>query len=344
MGKVTEFGFMTEYQDKGSEMIRLAKRAEELGYGTYWVPEDPYYRGPFTTAATVAAHTKAIRIGTGIINPYIRHPVAIAMEMAALDEYSEGRAVCGMGAGGKTWIQDQLNIPAKKPMTMLRESIDIFQQLIRGETVNYEGDQIKLSDVKLSISPYRSKIPHYLGVAGPKSIQLAGETCDGYLIGAFEPITAKNIAYCRDNLTIGTNKTGRDINEIDVTCLMTLSMSKNDREALNQIKPLILKNLLHSVEVGYTNKYRESDLPDTFYKKLGEYARGIGNPLDLITDDVVDCYAVAGSPARCKDRIEELVEAGVNSFVLVDYSNYGASMDVEKTMNVFQAKIMAEFL
>ena len=80
-------------------------------------------------------------------------------------------------------------------------------------------------------------------------------------------------------------------------------------------------------------------------KKLIDYAdHGAGNPLDLITDDVIDRYAIAGSPERCKERIARLVDAGVNSFILIDHSNYGAVIDIESTMRVFQEKIMPEFL
>jgi alkanesulfonate monooxygenase SsuD/methylene tetrahydromethanopterin reductase-like flavin-dependent oxidoreductase (luciferase family) len=378
MGKVKDFGFMPITQKSGRELIRLAKLAEDLGYGTCWLAEDPYVRGPFTTMATIAAHTKKIRISTAVTNPNMRHPVCLAMELSALDDFSEGRAVLGMGAGGP-FISNQLNLPWHKHTTTLRETMDIFEPLIRGETVNYDGDRFKVSGVSLTIPPYRPKTPIYLGSVGPKNVQLCGERADGLLLGLGMELGAKKLAYFRDNLTIGAAKSGRDISDLDVTLLMTLSLSENDKEARERVKPMILKTHLGWFRMAakrvLSASYNEalcgaatSDLPASFYEALGEYlphyshidsswdgmsaltaddfkACKAGNPLDLITDDIIDLYTIAGDPERCKERIARLAEGGINSFMVVDAGFYDKSLgDIEPTMRMFQEKIMPEFL
>src|ERR1700688_220370 len=95
--KVREFGVGFE-SPRAREFIALAKRAEETGFGTFWVPEDPFYRGAFTLASAVACGTSTIKVGIGVLNPYTRHPALTAMEFAALDEVSGGRAILGIGA------------------------------------------------------------------------------------------------------------------------------------------------------------------------------------------------------------------------------------------------------
>jgi 5,10-methylenetetrahydromethanopterin reductase len=368
MSKVKQFGLLTLSEKNGREMIRHAKLAEDLGYGTYWVGEDPYTRGPFTTMATIAAHTKKMRISTAVTNPYMRHPVCLAMELSALDDFSEGRAVLGMGVSAEPFISGMLNIPWNKPATTLRETMDVFEPLIRGETVNYDGDRFKISGVSLTIPPRRPKIPVYLAAAGPKNLQLCGERADGLLIGTGGSIGAKQLAFYQDNLAIGAAKSGRDISDLDVTLLMYLSMSDNDKEARERIKPKILKLQLNVLTHGGANIYTDGNLPASFYEALSEYglhgggivpgvddahrltmddfmACDAGNPLDLITDDIIDQYAIAGDPERCKERIARLVEGGVNSFVVVDWSHYDKSLgDIEPTMRMFQEKIMSEFL
>jgi 5,10-methylenetetrahydromethanopterin reductase len=354
MSKVKDFGFMPMTQKSGREMIRLAKLAEDLGYGTCWLAEDPYVRGPFTTMATIAAHTKKMRISTAVTNPNMRHPVCLAMELSALDDFSEGRAVLGMGVGGP-FISEQLNMPWHKPTTTLRETIDIFEPLIRGETVNYDGDRFKVSGVSLSSPTYRPKIPVYLGSMGPKNLQLCGERADGPLIGTGASIGAKQLAFYRDNLTIGAAKSGRNISDLDVTLLMSLSLSNNDKEAREQIKSYILKNLVAFYDVG-AEKYVERDLPSSFSEALSEYGLLNGSwkerwspntdQMDLITDDIIDMFAIAGDPERCKERIARLVEGGVNSFILVDNGFYHKPLgdDIEPMMRMFAEKIMPEFL
>ena len=247
MSKKIDFGFLTQHQEKGSEIIRLAKLAEDIGFGSYWVPEDPYYRGSFVTAATIAAHTKKMMIGTSVINPFLRHPVAIAQEWAALDDYSEGRAMLGIASGAPQFLKDQLNLPWKKPLTAVRETVDISEKLIAGEAVNYEGELFNISnpkmafesffsEVKLAIPPYKSKIPIHLGASGPKFLQFCGERLDGLILGLGVPVNPKSMSFVDDNLKIGAAKTGRDVNDIDITLLMTLSISENDQEARDRMK------------------------------------------------------------------------------------------------------------
>ena len=74
-----------------SQTVALAVRAEQLGFSEVWLPESGHGRGLFTVAASVAAATRRVGIGIGIVNPFWRHPSLIAMEAAALDEASGGR-------------------------------------------------------------------------------------------------------------------------------------------------------------------------------------------------------------------------------------------------------------
>src|SRR5262249_19996774 len=98
VARVREFGIGFETIGVRKQM-ECARLAEELGYGTYWVPEDYFFRGAFTLASAVACSTRRMRVGLGVINPYTRHPALTAMEFAALTEIAEGRTVLGIGAG-----------------------------------------------------------------------------------------------------------------------------------------------------------------------------------------------------------------------------------------------------
>jgi len=100
MAKVNEFGVAFE-APKARDFISAAKLAEQLGFGTFWVPEDPVFPGAFATASAIAANKRKIKIGIGVPNPWTRHPIQTAMELAALDDVSEGRAVLGLGASVK---------------------------------------------------------------------------------------------------------------------------------------------------------------------------------------------------------------------------------------------------
>ena len=108
-------------------LVRVAKRAEELGYDSVWVferllwptnPRDPYPPSrdgswptsfqnvfdPIETLTFVAAQTRNVRLGTSaLVLPY-HQPIQLARRLATLDVLSEGRLeICG----GVGWSRDE---------------------------------------------------------------------------------------------------------------------------------------------------------------------------------------------------------------------------------------------
>ena len=92
MPKLKEIGLLVENVN-ARDYVPQAQAAERLGFNSFWVPEDYAFPGAFSSAAAIAAVTSKIKIGTGVINPFTRHPVLIAMELAALDQLCGGRAI-----------------------------------------------------------------------------------------------------------------------------------------------------------------------------------------------------------------------------------------------------------
>jgi 5,10-methylenetetrahydromethanopterin reductase len=123
MPKPREFGIAFE-SSSAKNYVAAAKLAEDLGFGTFWVPEDPGFPGAFATATAVAVNTHKIKVGIGVLNPWTRHPVQTAMEFAALDDISEGRAILGLGASVKLWVEDQLGIPYVHPLVVCNFEIE----------------------------------------------------------------------------------------------------------------------------------------------------------------------------------------------------------------------------
>src|SRR5213596_326294 len=93
------------------ECAAQARAAEEAGFSTVWFAENAFARGAMSALAASALATSTIRLGVGVFNPFNRHPTLIAMEMAALDELSDGRVVLGIGSGIKV---TQMGLPAHR--------------------------------------------------------------------------------------------------------------------------------------------------------------------------------------------------------------------------------------
>src|SRR5882757_6367537 len=92
------FGVSLQNDRPIEETLAHARVAEELGFAELWTNENGHNRGIFTQASFMAAATTRVGIGLGIVNPFHRHPSAIAMEAATLDEASGGRLRLGIGA------------------------------------------------------------------------------------------------------------------------------------------------------------------------------------------------------------------------------------------------------
>jgi 5,10-methylenetetrahydromethanopterin reductase len=315
MAKAREFGVGFENLH-AREFAAHAKRAEDLGFGTFWVPEDPFYRGAFTVASAIACGTSKIKIGLGIVNPYLRHPALTAMEFAALDEISDGRAMLGIGAGLKDWIEGRLKIPYTRPTTAMRESIEIIRRFFRGEEVTYPGRVFQTERIKLSFKPVRAEIPIYLGVLGPKNLELTGAAADGLLLSVMS--SPAYVKFAMEHVRRGLAKSARDSGSFEVGGYILSSISEDERAARDRLRPFVAILISLMAPQPTTPIFAAAGLPPNTIAAFGEsFARG-NVPADMVTDEMLDTFTIAGSPARCRENLSRLIEAGMTAPVFFE--------------------------
>src|SRR5271170_3634919 len=308
MTRVKDFGVGFETIDS-LRQIDYVRRAAEVGFGTAWVPEDYFYRGAFSLASAIACSTKGMRVGIGVLNPYTRHPALTAMEFAALMEISRGRAILGIGASVRHWIETQMGIPWDKPAASMREMVEIVRGLFRGESVSLEGKAFHTRATKLSFPPPSAEVPIHLGVMGPQNLALAGEIADGVLLSAMTGPAYTRFAV--ENIRRGAERAGRKFDDIEIGALLFISVSEDERRAREAVKPILATFLsLLSSTPDMPILTLGGVEPDEI-RRFGEiYARG-ELPTRLVTDKMIDAYAIAGGPDHCRATLAELVEAGI---------------------------------
>ena len=315
MAKVREFGVGFENL-RTREFVAQASRAEELGFGTFWIPEDPFYRGAFTVASAIAFGTSKIKIGLGVVNPFLRHPALTAMEFAALDEACDGRAILGIGAGLKDWIEGRLKIPYTRPTTAMRETIEIIRRFFRGEEVTHPGRVFHAERIKLSFKPVRAEIPIYLGVLGPKNCEMAGEVADGLLLSVMS--SPAYVKFAMEHARQGLAKSPRDERNFSVGAYIFSSISEDERAARDRIRPIVAIMISLMAPQPTTPIFAAAGLPAETIVKFGEsFARG-KVPADMVTDEMIDTFTIAGSPSRCRENLARLIEAGVTAPVFFE--------------------------
>ncbi len=319
MRKVRQFGVGFENLH-ARESVRLATLAEEMGFGTWWVPEDYFYRGAFSLAAAAAGATSRIRIGIGVVNPFTRHPAATAMEFGALDELAGGRAILGMGAGLKDWMEGRLKIPYTRPGTAMREAVAIIRAMLRRETVSHQGRVFATDAVRLSFTPERIEIPIHLGVLGPRNLKLAGEIADGLLLSV--ATSAPYLEMATRQVSEGLKAAGRGGEAFEIGGYQILSISENEREARDRVKPLLAALIGVMAPEPETPIFATAGLPPDTIRAFGaRLARG-ETASDMVSDWMIDTFAIAGSPARCRENLARLVEAGLDCPVFFELPGY----------------------
>jgi 5,10-methylenetetrahydromethanopterin reductase len=125
--------------------------------------------------------TERVRLGPAALNPQTLHPAEIAGQVAALDLASGGRAYCGLVVG--SWL-DRLGLDERRPLTRLREAVDVVRLLLARDRRGYTGEVFTLAEgAALAYEPLRSVVPLMIGTWRPRAAAFAREVADEVKIG-----------------------------------------------------------------------------------------------------------------------------------------------------------------
>jgi 5,10-methylenetetrahydromethanopterin reductase len=287
--------------------------AEHLGFDACWLGEDFFYHGGIATAVAVADRTERIAIGLGVLSPLPRHPALTAMEVATLDEIAQGRLVLGIGSGVPAWMR-QMRLMPKSPLSAMREGVELSRRLLAGESVTTAGTCFTLDQVKLGFTPYRAQMPIYLGVEGPKGMQLSGEVADGTVISILAG--PSYVRWAREHIATGQARVARTDDAHKVVVYVIISIDHDGQVARNAVR----RTIAEYVGVGGPNFLtRLAGVPEDHVVEMNRVYRTGRLPIELVDDDMVERVAVAGTPADCERGIRALIEAGADQIVFFPF-------------------------
>ena len=286
------------------ELVALGVTAEELGYQRCWVYDEGLAtRDVYITLAAVAAATTTLEIGTGITNPYTRHPATTAATTASLDEMSGGRAFLGIGAGGSLTL-DPLGISRTAPLASVRDVITACRALFRNETVTLDGTGFMLREARLGF-PSRSGIEIWLAGRGPKMLALGGQLADGVMLDFIhKPSLSAAIERVHSGTTPGSERAK--------ICYSTMVIT-NDA-AMEQTKPHMTYRLVDSPdEVKAAIGLTDNDVQ----RIRSAMGGGLHAAAEHVRDEWVLPFVISGTESDCAAELEGLVEQhGIDEFLL----------------------------
>jgi F420-dependent oxidoreductase-like protein len=272
------------------ESVARAKEAERLGYESVWVTQLPDARDAALVLAAYAAATQWVRLGTGVLPIYTRHPTAMAQMAATLDELSNGRFILGIGVSHKVTVESMWGLKLEQPVESMREYVGIVRDSLRDGSASHEGAHFTAS---WSYSgPRRSELPVMISALNPKMLELAGEIADGVVLWMCAPKYIKDVVV--PHVTAGRNKAGKELGGFEVVAAVPISLTE-DRDA--------------GLKVFRTTVERYANLP--YYRRMMD-ASGYAEDLAAgnVTDAMLDDLGGVGDEDRVRDVVKRYREAG----------------------------------
>lgn len=208
-------GLVVEPRLPGS--AEFARRAEQLGVDSLWVPEVWGYDA-LTGLAYLAACTERIRLGTFVVQLGSRSPALLATSALSLQELSDGRFLLGIGTSGPRVMEGWHGVRFHRPVQATRETVEIIRIVSGGDRLEHDGEiyPLPLPDSRgAALQPLvrPRPVPVYIAAMGPQNLRLTGEVADGWLANAFIPESA---AVFLEPLREGAESAGRTLAELDL--------------------------------------------------------------------------------------------------------------------------------
>src|SRR5687768_7690628 len=150
-----------------AECLDEIAEADRLGFDTVWLPEhhltpDGVLPSPLVMAAAIAARTRRIRIGTGILVLPLHHPVRVAEDAAVADLVSGGRLILGVGQGYAEREFAAFGADRRHRGTLLEEGVTLLRQAWSPGPIEFHGKHWAYDGLRVTPQPER-EIPIYVG-------------------------------------------------------------------------------------------------------------------------------------------------------------------------------------
>jgi probable F420-dependent oxidoreductase len=277
-----------------------ARAAEEAGFDGVWTAETAH--DAYLPLAIAAEHTTKLKLGTSIAVAFPRAPLAHAMLAWDLQALSGGRFMLGLGTQVRAHNERRFGIKWEKPVKRLREMIQVIRAawdtFQNGARPSFKGEFYEFTLMTPFFNPGKiehPEIPIYIAGVNELMCRLAGEQCDGFHVHPFHSVKYLNETVL-PNIAQGAAKAGRDARacKLSTSAFVVVGDSADERKRMEapakqqiafyastpQYKAVLDAHGWGDVQAQLNDKARAGDW---------------GGMANLITDDMLDVFAVSGT-------------------------------------------------
>lgn len=332
-----EFGIVMEASP--GYTARLAARIEAMGFDVLLCPDTQNLSpDPFTQLALATASTRRLKLGTGVTNPITRDVAVTACTFSTLQAESQGRMICGIGRGDSS----AAHIGRDNAKTAeLKEFVQRLQAYTRGEGVRRDGVE---SRMRWFDSVQGIPVPVDVACTGPQTIRMAVDVADrvSFAVGS----APERVRWAMDIALARLDETGRPRDSVQIGAYVNLVCDQDELRAINlgrmisgmvahfagmknaslEHLPPQLKSLAAHLQQGYD---------------MAQHARDTGQHLQQVPDEFVDWFSICGPPAKCRDRLQTLLEMGLDHVYQLGGSPLAHPHGARQEAMVTQAELYA---
>jgi 5,10-methylenetetrahydromethanopterin reductase len=246
-------------------------------------------------------------VGIGITSPLIRNISSIARAVVTLTEIGgDDRFILGLGVGG---LQDlaKLGLTVEKPSVLLRDAVNLLRRVWRGETVTYKGEHFQLEHYHARYG-LGYQIPIYLGVRGPKLLELAGEIADGAILSGPKNYLTKAV----DQVKKGMRRSEKPERAFKLVVWVPtmVTETKQDVNLVKKIVAIVLADTPTNVlEMAELDTEKVTGIKKAFQRF------GVEKAARLVTEELIRETTIHGSSQQICDAFESLEDLGVDEVV-----------------------------
>ena len=338
MAQPFRIGVMQLTMEPVDEMLATARALDEHGFDTIWLAEAyPWWRkhqmearSSTVVSALMAQATERLTIGWGIISPFTRHPVQVAMDARVVQELAPGRFILGFGTS-KIFLNNAL-MQTNKTLGPMRDAVAIVRGVLSGER--------SATTARRGAPTCRRWTPTRRATFRPCTSPRRRRRCrrsrarSATAASRRRSRRQRSSRYTRENVQA----------DIDIGCTIVASIAEDrdeGRDGAREIAGMYLANKVQNIKGAADTLLDLAGIDVEEIRPVAEAMERGGRlaAKEQVTDAILDkCKPIAGTPADCIAAIEEYRDAGCTHVML---ELWGAKR--HEQIRLFAEKVLPQF-
>lgn len=287
-------------------LVEQALAAETAGYDDVWLT-DVGAPDTLIAAAAVAQATQRVRIGTAVVPVWTRSAPVLAASCRALQEISDNRFTLGLGSSSAPIIEGWHGLQLERPLTRVRETVELLRSIQRGETTHYRGQSI-------SSKGYRQaafEVPIMLAALRPKMLELAAAMGDGVILNLFP---APALPAILGHIAAGAEQAGKAPGSVEVVARHQVCVTEDPAGVLSFIRQSLIPYFAQGVYNRYLAWCGYPEQADALSR--GWHAGSREATRAAFPDALLREIVIVGDAQYCQARVQDYARRGIHCHVI----------------------------